>query len=88
MLEPLEREGISSFAAGTDGNSTISAAIADVDFLHRVNTNQVNFAKGDILVCRVGVRQWQTQSGAKTEYEVERVLEHRTAARQIPFPGL
>jgi len=71
-----------------DGNSTISASIADEDFQHRVDTNQVNFAKGDVLVCDVRVRQWQSQSGAKTEYEVVRVIEHRTAARQIQLPGL
>lgn len=71
-----------------DGNSTISATITDEDFLHRVDSNQVNFAKGDVLVCDVRVRQWQSQGGAKTEYEVIRVIEHRTAARQISFPGL
>lgn len=71
-----------------DGNSTISAAISDADFQHKVDTNQVNFAKGDVLVCDVRVRQWQSSSGAKTEYEVVRVIEHRTAARQIPLPGL
>lgn len=139
MLEPLSREGITTFYAGTDehvsatirseeigwfsappaqdellvdetrkmvfsivslafkednkwrlhdGNSTISAAISDADFLHKVDTNQVNFAKGDVLVCDVRVRQWQSTGGAKTEYEVVRVIEHRTAARQIPLPGL
>lgn len=71
-----------------DGNSTINATIADEDFLHKVDSNLVNFAKGDVLVCDVRVRQWQSQSGAKTDYEVVRVIEHRTAARQISFPGL
>ncbi|QIM48966.1 hypothetical protein G9Q38_07120 [Pusillimonas sp. DMV24BSW_D] len=71
-----------------DGNSTISASIADADFQHKVDMNQISFAKGDVLVCDVRVRQWQSTSGAKTEYEVIRVLEHRTGARQIPFPGL
>src|SRR5690606_25826612 len=139
MLEPLTRDGITTFYAGTDeivaeivtsdeaawfvapqaqdellvdetrkmvfsivslafkednkwrlhdGNSTISASITDADFQHKVDTNQVNFAKGDVLVCDVRVRQWQSTGGAKTEYEVVRVIEHRTAARQIPLPGL
>ncbi|MFT0548175.1 hypothetical protein ACMHYO_17820 [Allopusillimonas ginsengisoli] len=139
MLEPLTRDGITSFHAGTDdtfsatvtsvevswfnapeaqdellvdetrkmvfsiaslafkednkwrlhdGNSTITATISDEDFQHRVDTNQANFAKGDVLVCDVRVKQWQSKTGAKTEYEVVRVIEHRTAARQIPLPGL
>lgn len=139
MLEPLSREGITTFCAGSDdacsaiitsdeaswfaapeaqddllvdekrkmafsivslafkednkwrlhdGNSTISAAISDADFQRKVDTNQVNFAKGDVLVCEVRVRQWQSASGTRTEYEVTHVLEHRTAARQIPLPGL
>ena len=139
MLEPLSREGITTFCAGSDdacsaiitsdeaswfaapeaqddllvdekrkmafsivslafkednkwrlhdGNSTISAAISDADFQRKVDTNQVNFAKGDVLVCEVRVRQWQSASGTRTECEVTHVLEHRTAARQIPLPGL
>jgi hypothetical protein len=139
MLQPLEREGIETFAAGSDtavvetiesselpwfvtpspvdvlllddvrkmafsivslafkednkwrlydGAATIHATIADVEFLSRVDRNLVSFAKGDVLVCEVRVRQWQTQSGAKTEYEVTHVIEHRASARQIPLPGL
>jgi hypothetical protein len=139
VLEPLSREGIETFSAGTDskivetvtaaeiawfdppapvdellldevrkmafsivslafkednkwrlydGAATIHATIADVEFLSRVDRNQIAFAKGDILVCDVRVLQWQTISGAKTEYEVVRVREHRNSARQIPLPGL
>lgn len=68
--------------------STINAIISDVDFQHKVDRNQINFAKGDILVCDVRVRQWQSAQGAKTDYEVIRVLEHHTASRQISLPGL
>jgi hypothetical protein len=71
-----------------DGAATIHASIADLGFLKRVDTNQVSFAKGDVLVCNVRVRQWQTLTGARTEYEVTDVVEHRTAARQIQLPGL
>ena len=139
ILEPLSRNGINTFAAGTDreitetvtadeikwfvapvpvdelllddvrkmafsivsltfkednkwrlydGAATIHATITDNDFLSKVDRNQVAFAKGDVLVCEVRVLQWQTISGAKTEYEVIRVIEHRTSARQIPLPGL
>lgn len=71
-----------------DGAATIHASITDTDFLRRVDSNQVSFSKGDVLVCNVRVQQWQTADGAKTEYEVTDVLEHRPAARQIQLPGL
>jgi len=42
---------------------------------------------GDMFcICMVHVRQWQTTSGAHTEYDVIEVLEHRQAARQLPLP--
>lgn len=139
MLQPLEKEGIDTFAVGTDstvvqtvyesevtwfhapapqdvlllddvrkmafsivslafkednkwrlydGAATIHATIADMEFLSRVDRNLVSFAKGDVLVCDVRVKQWQTTSGARTEYEVTHVIEHRASAKQIPLPGL
>lgn len=66
-----------------DGAATIHATLADADFLARVDQNLESFTKGDLLICMVRVRQWQTPSGARTEYEVTEVLEHRQAARQI-----
>jgi hypothetical protein len=71
-----------------DGAATIHASITDAEFLNRVDSNLVSFSKGDVLVCNVHVKQWQTSHGARTEYEVIDVLEHRTAARQIQLPGL
>ena len=69
-----------------DGAATIHATISDVGFLERVDHNIERFAKGDLLICMVRVQQWQTHSGARTEYEVIEVLEHRNASRQIPLP--
>ena len=69
-----------------DGNTQISAAITDIDFLQRVDANQVSFSKGDILICDVRVMQKRTADGLRTEYTVERVAEHRPAARQLPLP--
>ncbi len=137
LLSPLDREGIDTFATGTDGTietritraerdwfrapepaddllldeerkmvfsivslafreehkwrlfdgaATVYAAMADADFLARVDRNVETFTKGDLLICRVRVRQWQTASGARTEYEVTRVMEHRSGARQLPLP--
>jgi hypothetical protein len=69
-----------------DGNATIHAAIADTVFLNRVDQNIETFAKNDILICQVRVKQWQTGQGAKTDYVVEKMLEHRQAARQLALP--
>ena len=55
-------------------------------FLNRVNTNQISFSKGDILICEVRMIQTRGRDGLKTEYVVERVREHKPAARQITMP--
>ncbi len=68
-----------------DGNTQISALIEDQSFLQRVDANQIAFAKGDILLCEVRVTQKRTGEGLRTEYVVERVIEHRPAARQLPL---
>lgn len=72
----------------SDGNATINARISDAEFLLGVNANTISFSKGDVLICDVRVTQWQTQSGAKTDYEVVKVVDHLRAARQIAFPGM
>jgi hypothetical protein len=69
-----------------DGNTQISAAIEDEDFLQRVDSNQLSFSKGDILICDVRVVQKRTTDGLKTDYVVERVVEHIPGARQLPLP--
>jgi len=69
-----------------DGNATIHALITDIDFLGRVDQNLETFSKGDVLVCLVHIQQWQTTEGAKTEYTIEKIIEHRQAARQIALP--
>ncbi|CAG2089113.1 hypothetical protein XCY_001840 [Xanthomonas arboricola pv. juglandis] len=72
----------------SDGNSTINAKISDSDFIAGVNSNEIAFSKGDVLICDVLVTQWQTEAGAKTDYEVIQVIEHKRAARQISLPGI
>ena len=70
----------------SDGSSTISATISDAEFLHAVNNDLESFSKGDSLVCRVWVRQWQTSNGTRTEYEAIKVAKHLRAARHIALP--
>lgn len=68
-----------------DGNSAIYALIEDQEFLDRVNKNLISFTKGDILICIVKIKQKQTKDGLKTEYIVEKVIEHKRAPRQLPL---
>ena len=68
-----------------DGQAQLSATITDEDFLRRVDANEP-FTKSDVLRCQVRVVQTQTSSGLKTEYTVEKVLEHIPPMRQMPLP--
>lgn len=68
-----------------DGASTISATIADEEFIRRVDTSEVSFSKGDVLICEVHFVQRRTDAGLKNEYTVERVIDHIPSARQIPL---
>ncbi len=70
----------------SDGSSTIYAAIEDRGFLEKVDKNLISFSKGDVLLCRVRVTQWQDVNGVKTEYLVVEVLEHRPGRRQMKLP--
>lgn len=69
-----------------DGNSQISATIADEDFKRKVDNSEISFSKGDVLVCEVRITQTQTGSGLKTEHTVIRVIEHIPAMRQMSLP--
>ena len=66
----------------TDGQSTFSVAMRDDAFQRRVDSNEVAFAKGDVLVCDLRTTSWQVREGVKTEYEVVNVVSHRVA-RQL-----
>jgi hypothetical protein len=69
----------------SDGRLTFYAEMSDEEFLRKIAADEESFAKDDILRCRVRVRQWKTESGLKTEYEVVSVLEHLSSARTIPL---
>ena len=68
----------------TDGNNTFSVSMRDDSFRSKVDNNDVAFAKSDVLVCDLRTIQWLTAGGVKTEYEVVRVVEHRSS-RQLDF---
>ena len=68
----------------TDGQNTFSVSMKDDVFQRRVDNNDVAFAKGDVLVCDLRTIQWQVEDGVKSEYEVVKVVRHRSA-RQLSF---
>jgi len=70
----------------SDGSNTFFVTIKDEDFLHKVNENLISFSKGDILELNLKITTWETKDGIKTEYEALKVLDHKTAARQLKLP--
>jgi hypothetical protein len=66
-----------------DGNSTISAYIADDEFKKKVASNAITFSKDDILRCRVKITQRKTLDGLKNDYIILKVKEHLPAYRQL-----
>lgn len=69
-----------------DGGHVFWASIDDSAFVRRVQLNQEAFRAGDILICRVRVRQWQTENGLRSDYTVIRVQDHIPGARDVPLP--
>ena len=67
-----------------DGDTLIKAAVADRDFLRRVDSNEVSFAKGDVLACRV--KTVRKRAAGKHEYIVESVADIVPATRQPQQP--
>ena len=76
-----------SFKAGNkwrlnDGRTTLNVNVADNDFIRRVESSDVAFSKGDILICDVRVESRETPGGLHAEFFIERIVEHRRPARQ------
>lgn len=69
----------------TDGSVEFYAIVLDQNFIEKVQESEASFSKDDILTVRIRKHKWIAQSGIKSEYEVEEVIHHRPAARQIPL---
>ncbi len=67
----------------TDGAASFYASVKDKAFIHRVQINDENFAKDDILKVKLKKLQYETFEGIKTEYEILQVLEHRRPGQQL-----
>lgn len=71
-----------------DGTGQISAIILDEEFLRRVEESEIAFAKGDQLRCLVRLKEYRITAGIRNEYEILRVVDHKTALKQPPLPLL
>lgn len=65
-----------------DGANTFFAEIIDPVFLSLVNEGEARFGKGDILIVDLRRTQLMTDNGLKTEYTLERVIEHKPRPQQ------
>jgi len=70
----------------SDGTNAFYVTITDKRFLGKVDNNEITFSKGDLLRVRLKTTQLETGEGLKTNYEAVEVVEHRSAARQLPLP--
>lgn len=71
----------------SEGGETLHARIEDKDFLSDVHNNSRAFAKDDLFRVRLRKRQTLGEKGrVRTETAIEKVLDHRSAARQIHLP--
>lgn len=69
-----------------EGGADFYAQVADFPFLERVLSGQESFANGDTFRVRYTKRQWLEGTRLRFEYQIDEVLEHIMAARQIPLP--
>ena len=69
----------------SSGAQAIFADIEDADFLERIQKSEERFSANDYLVCEVRMDQWLGPTGLKTEYAIERVVEHIPAPSQPPM---
>lgn len=70
----------------SSGSQAIQAEIEDEAFWKRVANSEERFSKDDFLVCEVRMDQWLGPTGLKTEYAIERVIDHLPAPRQTDLP--
>tara|TARA_B100000949_G_scaffold49896_1_gene43581 strand:+ start:562 stop:1500 length:939 start_codon:yes stop_codon:yes gene_type:complete len=61
----------------SDGKNAMNVSVEDKAFLRSIDANEIAFSKGDILSVRMRIDQSETSSGLKSEYVIEKVLNHR-----------
>ncbi|MEM9243364.1 MAG: hypothetical protein AAGA27_04820 [Pseudomonadota bacterium] len=69
----------------SNGASEFNAQIKDQAFIEKIMNHKIVFGKGDYLDCEILLRQYQTDKGLKSQYELLKVYKHHQAHRQIPL---
>jgi hypothetical protein len=70
----------------TDGQSIFHVTVEDERFLKLVQSNRASFTKGDILTVRLRAEEFDTEKGIRTNYYVEKIIDHSSAYKQVPLP--
>lgn len=70
----------------SDGTNEFFATVKDEKFVKDVQDNKVSFTKDDTFKVKLREKQWITDTGLKTEHEIEEVISHRSVAKQIKLP--
>lgn len=70
----------------SDGSVEFYATINDGNFIRKVQENTDGFYKDDLFKVLIREKQWISDTGIKSDYEIIRVLEHRSGAKQIKLP--
>ncbi len=68
----------------SDGQNTLYVAMEDKAFLEKIDHGE-SFAKGDLLIGKVRMRQSNAGNLLRTEYAIVEVQEHRHGPQQLDF---
>lgn len=71
-----------------DGRGNINATIKDEEFLQRIENDEVQFAKGDKLVCEVELIEDLSEEKIASTYSILKVKDHIKSPRARRLPGL
>lgn len=69
----------------TDGSVEFMASVNDEEFVQKVQDSKASFSKDDILKVKVRKKKWISDTGIKSDYEIEKVISHRPSSKQIPL---
>jgi hypothetical protein len=67
----------------SDGEASFYVKIADEEFLGHVDRSEISFSKGDLLKVSLKTTQTRGLDGLHTEHEITKVIEHKSAAKQV-----
>ncbi|WP_311754710.1 hypothetical protein [Proteus terrae] len=70
----------------SDGAHPFFADISDPDFINKMNTRELNFSKGDMLLVNLKTTQILSDSKIKSKHEITKVIKKIDPQEQIKIP--